>query len=275
MSEGIDARGIRRDHAPTRSPSSGIAPLVREAWRRAPLLTALTLGHLALALLFALGAALDDTRVLGIGRWVKPLKFSLSIALYLGALAWYAPEFGPERARRRPLALAGWTMVVEIAAIATQAARGTTSHYNVASWLDGGIFTAMGLAIAANTMAMAWCAALAWRSHAQEPSAYRLGIVLGLLVALAGSAVGGAMIANNAHTVGLPDGGPGLPLIDWSTAAGDLRVAHFVGLHALQGLPLLGALAGRRAVVGAAVAWSALTLATLGQALAARPLIGG
>jgi len=275
VSAGLDAGGLGSADATTRSDSSGIGSVVRAAWRRAPFLTALTLGHLALALLLALGATIDDAQLLGISRWIKPLKFALSIALYLGALAWYAPELGTARERRWPLALAGWTMVVEIVAIVTQAARGTTSHYNVASWFDGGIFAAMGIAIALNSLAMAWCAVLARRTHRRAPSAYRLGIVLGLAVALAGSGVGGVMIANNAHTVGLADGGPGLPLLNWSTAAGDLRIAHFIGLHALQGLPLLGALAGARAVIGAAVAWSALTLATLVQALAARPLIGG
>jgi hypothetical protein len=97
---------------------------------------------------------------------------------------------------------------------------------------------------------------------------------------LLGSATGVVLVANGAHTVGLPDGGPGIPFVNWSTLAGDLRIAHFAGLHGMQAMAIAGYALARihvpRAhwlIVCFTLAWTSLTLALLLMALSGRPLV--
>jgi len=95
---------------------------------------------------------------------------------------------------------------------------------------------------------------------------------------------GGTLVTAGAHTVGGSDGGPGLPGTNWSTQHGDLRVAHFLGLHALQFIPLVGWLAARarrlaserdrvRAVWVATASYAGLMLLLLWQALRGQSIV--
>jgi hypothetical protein len=133
------------------------------------------------------------------------------------------------------------SMFFENGFIILQAIRGTTSHYNVNSLADGMIFNFMGIFIIIFTVT---CVKICITFFRQEqfsiPVHYLWGIRLGLLFFILFSLEGGMMLSLMKHTVGNPDGSPGLPLVNWSKNYGDLRIAHFAGIHSLQVLPLLG-----------------------------------
>jgi hypothetical protein len=168
-----------------------------------------------------------------------------------------------------------------MAIIVGQAAVGHRSHYNVDTPLSAALWYTMGV-----TIVVLWLATLAVALRfLREPGRDRAAtsaVRLGLLVTLVGLAEGFLMATAGAHTVGAPDGGPGLPLLGWSTVGGDLRIAHFVGMHALQGLPLLAAALAAvdrfdeatrvRLVRVAAGAWTGLVVLVTWQALRAQPL---
>jgi hypothetical protein len=240
--------------------------------------------HVGLAVVALALLPLDHRHVTGLLVWLKPLKFALSITAYVWTLAWLLADL-PAAAQRAVRRLSGGialSMVVESGVIFTQAGRGVTSHYNVSSPLNGLLFGLMGIFIAAQTALTIWAVYLAWRHRPHGPAGYVWGLRLGLLVFLVGSVLGGFMIHNQQHTVGAPDGGPGLPGLGWSTVAGDLRLAHFLGMHALQALPLLGwafsRWVPRRAVALTwlgTVVYVAAVAGLLAQALAGRPLLAG
>lgn len=239
---------------------------------------------LALFVAMALLAPFDARLVTGINPWIKPMKFAISIAIFLATIAWFMPDLGPwPRARRWIGGTVVGTMTVELVAIVGQAARGTTSHFNQSSAFDAAVFSIMGMAITVNTLAVAAMLPLIRRDVPTARVGYLWGMRLGLGLFVIGSLLGFVIVTNQGHSVPGPDGGPGLPFLNWAVDQGDLRVAHFVGLHALQALPLLGFLLdrgtappGRRTVLLSAVAavWLAMMGATLALALAGRSVLG-
>ena len=249
-----------------------------------PLLSWTGWANVALAVLALTLLPLDHRLVTGALVWLKPLKFALSITAFAWTLGWLLADLPAEAQRsvRRLSRGVAVSMAVEIAVIFVQAARGTTSHYNNSSALNAILFSLMGIFILVNTLLSAWALYLAWRHRPHGPAGYVWGLRLGLLVFLVGSVLGGFMIQHHQHTVGAPDGGPGLPGLGWSTRAGDLRAAHFLGMHALQALPLLGWVCSRwlpRRAVGLTWAGAALYAGAVAGlfmlAVAGRPLWAG
>lgn len=268
-------------------------------WQADRVLTATGLAMLPLLAIFLVGLAVDSRVVTGAPVWLKPAKFAASFAIYTLTLAW---AFSYLRDWRRVRAVAGWTtaivLIVEMAIIAAQAARGTTSHFNFSTPLDEGLFAIMGAAIALQTLTSMGAAIALWRARFDD-AAMGWALRFGLTIAILGASTGGLMVQPTeaqlaalgastpvavvgAHTVGAVDGGPGLPGTGWSLEHGDIRVAHFAGLHAFQALPFVAlllrrrnwdALARTRATLVASVSYAALIAILLWQALRGQSIV--
>ncbi|WP_433077573.1 hypothetical protein ACQP1P_34890 [Dactylosporangium sp. CA-052675] len=272
--------------------------ILREAWRGSRALTALAgLMTLLLAVCLA-GLALDDRTLLGQPVWLKPAKFAASFVVYALTLAWLLARLRRgRRAARAAAAVVAATSVLEVGIIAVQAARGRSSHFNSTTPLDGLLWRGMGAVILVLWLGTLLVAILLWRDPPADRAvawAGRLGLVLlllgmpqGLLMLVPTRAqldadARGADTLLGAHAVGVPDGGPGLPLLGWSTTGGDLRVGHFVGIHGLQAMLLVAMLLGRlvadparrtRLTVVLAGAYAGLLALVTWQALRGQPLL--
>lgn len=275
-----------------------VAHVVRRSftWHR-PLMAVAAL-MLVCAIVSAGGVLLDPHQVLGAPAWLKPLKFSLSILIYVTTWAWLIAHLPRWRQVTHRLGtVIAIALTIEQAAIIWAAASGTTSHFNVSDPLHTVVWATMAVAITIMYLSTFVTSVAVFFIRLPTPSltfAVRAGVVLALVgigVAFLMTAPTPAQLSTptgiiGAHTVGVADGGPGLPLLGWSTVGGDYRVAHFTGMHALQLLPLLALTvraAGRRVsllradavqlrlIVAASVAYlAALVLLTL-QAAAGQP----
>jgi hypothetical protein len=236
--------------------TTGTSSALRTAfgWHR-PLMT-LAAAMTALIVAGVVGMVTDERVLTGLPIWDKPTKFAISVLIYAVTWAWLiavvrdALPGRPSRLGHRAGTVAAVMLGVEMVIIVTQVVRGETSHFNTTTPLNAALWSVMGLSIAVVWVATLSVTAQLFRVRGLDPARAR-AIRAGAVLAVVGMALGFLMTSPTAaqmagdtgivgaHTVGLADGGPGLPLLGWSTVGGDLRIPHFVGMHALQAIPLV------------------------------------
>lgn len=240
--------------SPARNEPAVASPPPPVVWSAARLhrpLLALALASAVFAVVCVVGLVVDPREILDQPAWAKPLKFALSIALYAVTLAWM---IGLASRARRLLSLLGGVVVValllEMVVIVGAVLSNTTSHFNVSTPLATAAWALMAVSIVVVWLVTVVVAVVLFRAPLGDP-ARSLAIRAGLVIGLIGMGLAFLMTSPTseqlndfqgvagAHAVGVADGGAGLPLLGWSTEGGDLRVPHFIGMHALQALPLL------------------------------------
>jgi hypothetical protein len=235
--------------------------------------------NIAGAIISFLLTFITTTEVLGINAFIKPMKFFISIGVLAFTMGWYMVYLKKENAVR----FYSWVIVIvmafEMSVVVWQAANGRLSHFNTSTPLYLMLFNLMGVAIVIFTL---WTLYIGILFFLQKdfppllPQGYIWGIRLGILWFVIFAFEGGHMAAQLAHTVGAPDGSDGLPVVNWSKQYGDLRIAHFFGMHALQVLPLTGFYFAKTKIqiMLFSLAWFLLVILLYWQALAGSPLLG-
>lgn len=246
------------------SPAALLRTWFSRLWAFNKFLTLSAILYIVLIPIYVSAAILDPRLITNAPAFVKPLKFILSSGIYVTTFLWLLTLVeGRTRGKQIVANVTALGLLIENVLITGQAIRGIPSHFNVTTALDGTIFSIMGIIIVIvsvmNLLLGIW---LLFQRLPNPTIAW--GIRLGVLISFVGMIVAFLMTSNptpaqvaqmdagqapaaiGAHSVGVEDGGPGLPFVGWSTVGGDLRVAHFIGLHGMQLLPLLALVLSRR-----------------------------
>lgn len=230
-----------------------IAELVQRERRLA--LFGLTL--LALLVPLTLAWGLDERTLRGANIWLKPMKFALSLGLFALTTAWFVGHLLPAARRLRSVDAMVWVLIgsasFEFGYIVLQAGLGRGSHFNVGDTFHAVMYSLMGmgaLMLTATQPALAWL--LLRHADRRRALAYRMAVVIGLLLTFVLGAGAGGLLSGMQ-----PPETAALPIVGWSMAGGDLRPAHFLGIHAQQALPLVGlAVAGWNARRAQRTVWT-------------------
>ncbi|MBC7796433.1 MAG: hypothetical protein H7Z37_06150, partial [Pyrinomonadaceae bacterium] len=168
--------------------------LLNDLWKSQSVLMLTAFGFAALFIALAIISIFDNSQILNVNRWIKPMKFASSIVVYLATLAVYLHYLRGHETSKSVIAwTAVLTMLGEIVLIIMQTVRGTTSHFNNTSAFNSMVFSTMGLLIVINTLMIIWLTVLYFQADSDLPTALAWGMRLGLVVFVIGSVEGGYM----------------------------------------------------------------------------------
>lgn len=210
-----------------------------------PVLTAFGLACLLTGAVTLALPLVDGRLIAGAFVWAKPAKFFVSIGVYALTFAWFTGYVRPDRRRSRSLRTGRLLLIVaggfELGYITLQAARAEASHFNDGDPLHASLYAVMGImALTLLAAKIPLAIAVAVRPRPGLEPSLRLAVLLGLATTvILGAATGIALSVNHGHAVGPT--GTSLPLLGWNRAGGDLRIAHFLGMHGEQIVPLAAA----------------------------------
>jgi len=212
-----------------------------------------------------------DPRLLesGVNVWVKPAKFLSSVGIFALTAAWFFGYVRPERRNSVPMRAAVAMLLIggtfELLWIGWQGANGLESHFNKSTPFYSIMYALMGIfavVLVASALPLAW--EIGRRPAQHLRSDFVAAVVAGLVLTfLLGGLLGGYMSSQAGHSIGV-EGGRTF-LFGWNRSGGDLRIAHFLGIHAEQAIPIVAALAAE-AGLGQRARWAALALGTLAYA---------
>ncbi len=215
--------------------------LVKTIFERNKLLAYAGLFSLCLAILLSIYAPFNSVEVLGLNSMIKPIKFCLSIWIYQWTMAYLLFYVNNQQRVKWYAYLSVFVMVFELSVIIGQAFLGGLSHFNQTASIGGILYALMGVFIVwLTTATLVLTLRFIFQKTVSIPAPFALSIKIGLCLFVVFSFFGGYMSVLNTHHVGGKMGEAGLPLLNWSTLYGDLRVAHFFGIHALQVIPFAG-----------------------------------
>lgn len=249
---------------------------VKELHRRNPVMSWYSLLNFIAAAICLMLVLTTSTMVNGINAYIKPFKFFVSIAVFCVTMGWIMYYLDRPAKVRAYNIMAVIVFFYESFVITWQASNGRLSHFNKDNLFYLILFQVMGIAIVLLTLWTGYIGILFFRKKEWSiPMSYVWGIRLGILFFVLFALEGGVMGALFRHTVGGTDDGKGLALVNWNRAHGDLRIAHFLGMHTLQLFPLFGyyIASSSKSVFVFTLIYVMIVFAVLIQALMGLPLI--
>ena len=251
-----------------------IVHVLKAAKRGSPLLWWCSIVMLlGMVICFAL-PSLDARLLAGVSVWEKPAKFFLSLALQALTVSWGLSLLQkPTRGVKIATLMFVAALAIEMTYMIFRASRGEASHFNQSTPFAAIMYGVMGLGAITLTGTSAFVGWRVWQQRGPDVVREAAGVGL-MLGSLLGTIAGAYLSSHTSHWIGgdMSDA-TGLAFFHWSTTGGDLRVSHFIGLHAAQAIPLAALSGSRRVVYGSAALCIILMAATFAMAVMGIPLL--